>query len=251
MKALGIIGYHHTGKTTLATFIISRLWERGFKVNSIKDIHNEAYRADTEGTNSWKHAKAGASRVLAIGTQDAALVITPRPDLRTALPLFDCDWLIVEGLRSAALPKIVCATTEEQLEELVDDSCIGISGPIAGTMSHFRGLPCFCLQRDAVQLIATVLEKTFNILPQSDPECCGACGYDCNAMAARIVQGLSKRVDCVLDGQQELRLFVNDRQVTIVPFVQNILRDTIRAQVGNLKDLDPDGAIRIEIKART
>lgn len=251
MKALGIIGYHHTGKTTLATFLISRLWERGYKINSIKDIHNEAYRADTEGSNSWKHARAGASRVLAIGTRDAALVMTPQPDLRSALPLFDCDWLIVEGMKEAALPKLVCAVSEAQLEELVDDSCIGISGPIAGSISHFRGLPCFCLERDAVQLIDTVLEKTFNILPQSDPDCCSACGFDCLTMAARIVQGTSKREDCVLDGKQELKLFVNDRQVSIVPFVQNILRDTIRAQVGNLKDLDPDGAIRVEIKART
>jgi len=166
MKALGIIGYHHTGKTTLATFIISRLWEKGFKVNSIKDIHNEAYRADVEGSNSWKHAKAGASRVLAIGTKDAALVMTPQPDLKSALPLFDCDWLIIEGMKHAAVPKIVCAVSEDQLEELVDDSCIGISGPIATSMSHYKGLPCFCLQRDAVLLMDTVLAKAFPILPQ-------------------------------------------------------------------------------------
>ena len=250
MKALGIIGYHHTGKTTLATFIISRLWERGYKVNSIKDIHNETYRADTEGSNSWKHAKAGASRVLALGTKDAALVMTPQPDLRSALPLFDCDWLIVEGLKDAALPKIVCAVSEDQLDELVDDSCIGISGPIAGSISHFRGLPCFCLQRDAGQLIDTVLEKAFRILPQSDPECCGACGYDCRTMAGRIVKGLAKREDCVLDGSSDLKLYVNDRQITIVPFVQNIIKDTVRALVGNLKDIDPDGGIRIEIDPR-
>jgi molybdopterin-guanine dinucleotide biosynthesis protein B len=250
VKALGIIGYHHTGKTTLATFIISRLWEMGFKVNSIKDIHNEAYRADAEGTNSWKHAKAGSSRVLAIGTKDAALVITPQPDLKSALPLFDCDWLIVEGLKDAALPRIVCATSEDQLAELVDDRCIGISGPVAESISHYRGLPCFCLQRDAGTLMDTVLAKTFKILPQSDPECCSVCGSDCNTMAGNIVQGKAGRSDCVLDASAKIQLFVNDRPVTIVPFVQNIIQDTVRALVGNLKDIDPDGAVRLEIKGR-
>jgi len=249
MKALGIIGYHHTGKTTLATFIISRLWEKGFKVNSIKDIHNEAYRADVEGSNSWKHAKAGASRVLAIGNKDAALVMTPQPDLKSALPLFDCDWLIIEGMKHAAVPKIVCAVSEDQLEELVDDSCIGISGPIATSMSHYKGLPCFCLQRDAVLLMDTVLAKAFPILPQSDPECCSACGYDCNTMACRIVQGQASRGDCVLDASPEVQLYVNDRQISIVPFVQNIIQDTVKALVGNLKGVDPDGTIRLEIRS--
>ena len=64
MKAIGVVGYHHTGKTTLATLLISAFSGKGFEVASIKDIHSEKYRADKEGSNSWKHARRVRTRSL-------------------------------------------------------------------------------------------------------------------------------------------------------------------------------------------
>jgi molybdopterin-guanine dinucleotide biosynthesis protein B len=250
MKAIGIIGYHHTGKTTLATHLIAALVDRGMRVSSIKDIHNDAYRADTESSNSWKHARAGAHQVFAKGLHDSALIITPPPDLKGILPFLDCDWLVIEGMKDAAVPKIVCAQSEEQLEELIDATCIGISGPIASRMKDYRSLPVFCLEKDSDALLDTVLRHCFPILPQSDPQCCSACGKTCHQMAADILSGVSSREDCVLDGKPELRLWVNGREVTIVPFVQNIIRDSVRALVGNLKGVDADGSIRLEITGK-
>lgn len=247
MKAIGIIGYHHTGKTTLATALISALKARGYQVSSLKDIHSDAYRADSEGSNSWKHAQAGASRVLARGTVDSALVITPSPSLPEALPLLTADWLVIEGMKHAAVPKLVCADTEQHLEELVDDTCIGISGRIADKLESWRGLPVFCLQKHMEALMQTVLERCFPILPQSDPECCMACGKDCHTMAADILQGRAWREDCVLDGAKDLRLYVGNREIVIVPFVQKLLRDNIVSFINNLKGIDPDAPIKIEI----
>lgn len=247
MKAIGIIGYHHSGKTTLATALISALCARGFKVSSLKDIHNAAYRADSENSNSWKHAQAGASRVLARGTVDSALVITPSPSLSEALPLLTADWLVIEGLKTAAVPKLVCADNEQHLEELVDDTCIGISGRIADKLETWRGLPVFCLQKHMDYLMQTVLERCFPILPQSDPECCSACGKNCHAMASDILQRRARREDCVQDSAKDLRLFVGSQEIVIVPFVQKLLRDNIVAFVNNLKGIDPDAPIKIEI----
>ncbi len=249
MKAIGIIGYHHTGKTTFATHLISALTLRGLKVASIKDIHNEAYRADTEGSNSWKHAQAGARQVYAKGTVDGALIFNPPPDLKGILPLLEADWLVIEGMKHAAVPKIVCATSEAQLDELIDGTCIGISGPIADRLQEYRGLPVFCLEKHSVALLDTVLKRCFAILPQSDPHCCSACGKDCYQMAVDIISGSAHREDCVLDGDRELRLWVADREITIVPFVQHLIRDSIRALVGNLKGVDASAAIRVEIKS--
>lgn len=250
MKAIGIIGYHHTGKTTLATYVIEQLIQRGYKVASIKDIHNEAYYADTENSNSWKHARAGASPVYAKGIHDGALIITPPPDLYGILPLLDADWLVIEGMKDAAVPKIVCAASEDQLDELIDPTTIGISGIIADRLDTYRDLPVFCLQKSGDALINTILERCFTILPQSDPECCSACGKTCRQMAADILAGASQREDCVLDGDRDLRLWVGGREVVIVPFVQNLLRDSVRALVGNLKGVDPDAPIRLEIKGK-
>lgn len=250
MNAIGIIGYHHTGKTTLATYIIDQLTQRGLRVSSIKDIHNAAYHADNENSNSWKHAQAGARQVYAKGLHDGALILTPPPDLKGILPLLDADWLVIEGLRNAAVPKLVCARSEDELDELIDPTCIGISGIIADRLESYKGIPVFCLQKSGDALMNTILQRSFPILPQSDPDCCSACGKSCLQMAQDILASTSKRDDCVLDGKADLRLWVGGREVVIVPFVQHLIRDTVRALTGNLKGVDSDAPIRLEIKGK-
>lgn len=248
MKAIGISGYHHTGKTTLAVALIQALTERGFQVASIKDIHNENFRADKEQTNSWKHARAGATQVFARGLHDGALILTPAPDLRQMLSLLKADWLIVEGCKTAALPRIICAETTEQLDELLDDTVFAISGKIADGRESYKGIPVFCLERRKEELLSLVLAKAFPILPQSDPDCCSACGKTCWQLAADVVQGRALRSDCVLDHQAQLTLEVGGQPVTIVPFVQKLLRDSILAFIDNLKDIDGKADIRIGIR---
>ena len=52
MKVLSVAGYHKTGKTTLVINLIEELKKRGKKVVSIKDIHNEDFSMDKEGSDS-------------------------------------------------------------------------------------------------------------------------------------------------------------------------------------------------------
>lgn len=248
MKAIGVIGYHHTGKTTLVTAIIAELKQRGFRVVSIKDIHSEAYRADTDGKNTALHAKAGSEAVFAKGLYDSALLFPRSLELKEMLSYLKADFLVIEGMKNAPIPKLVCAKDTAQLDELIDGTCIGISGLIADNLSAYSGLPVFCLQKDLDALIDTVLSKSFDVLPMSEPECCSACGFTCNQMAIRIVQGKAKRSDCVLDNAPDLKLMIGEEQVTLVPFVQKVLKDVIVSLVDNLKDIDPQGKIHIEIK---
>jgi molybdopterin-guanine dinucleotide biosynthesis protein B len=248
MKAIGVVGYHHTGKTTLATLLISALSGKGFEVASIKDIHSEKYRADKEGSNSWKHAQAGANQVFARGLKDGALILTPSPDLRQILGLIRADWLVIEGLRDAAVPKIVCADSLAQADELFDPTVIAYSGKISGQTDSHNGLPVLSALSKGEELLSLVLAKAFPILPQSDPDCCSACGRNCYQLAGEILQGLAKREDCVLDGKSDLILEVGGSAVTIVPFVQKLLRDSVLAFVDNLKDIPPMGDISIKVR---
>ena len=249
MKALGIIGYHHTGKTTLACAIISALKAKGYSVVSIKDIHSEACHADIDGKNTALHAKAGSTAVFAKGLYDSALLFPRSLELKEIVSLLQADFLIIEGMKQAPVPKLVCAKDTAQLDELIDDTCIGISGLIAGEMEHYTGKPVFCLQKDMDALMNTVLSHSFDILPLSDPECCSECGYNCFEMAGRIVQGKAKRSDCVLDHKAEIKLVVNNQEVVIVPFVQKMLKDVILSMVNNLKGIDDSGTINIEINS--
>ena len=96
-------------------------------------------------------------------------------------------------------------------------------------------------------MTALVMEKAFPILPNCDPKCCSACGMDCYQMTIAILKGEKQRTDCVADSKKDLRLYVNDREIQLVPFVQHIFRDSILAYIRNLKGADPDGKIRIEL----
>ncbi|HOZ01326.1 MAG TPA: molybdopterin-guanine dinucleotide biosynthesis protein B [Candidatus Syntrophosphaera sp.] len=248
MKALGIIGYHHTGKTTLAVALIEALVQKGFRVSTIKDIHNEEYRADKEGSNTWKHALAGAKQVFAHGLKESALILDHAPELPEMLSLLSCDFLVIEGLKHAAVPKLLCAATIDQADELIDDTVFGLSGPLHVQYSNYKGLPVYDPHKDLPELLEAVLRHSFEILPQSDPRCCSACGKSCHQLAGDIVQGRARRSDCVQDGQNTVTLQVGGQPVSIVPFVQNLLRDSVLAFVNNLKGINTAGDIRIDIK---
>ncbi|MBP7932565.1 MAG: molybdopterin-guanine dinucleotide biosynthesis protein MobB, partial [Candidatus Syntrophosphaera sp.] len=99
-------------------------------------------------------------------------------------------------------------------------------------------------------ILNLVLEKAFDILPQSDPECCSACGKTCYQMTIDILQGKAKREDCVLDNHNSISISIGGKPLTIVPFVQNLFRDTIIAMISNLKGVNPSQDIEIRIKGK-
>lgn len=247
MKAISVIGYHHTGKTTTVVALIKALVARGFTVSSIKDIHSENFHADKSGSNSDKHAKAGSDAVFARGLYDTALIFPRKLNLTEMSSHLCSDFLIIEGIKQAPTPKIVCAETTDQLDELLDDTTVAISGMIANELREYKGIPVYCLQKDLDALLYLLIDKSFTLLPDVETECCGECGMSCYQMAGEIVQGRAKRSDCLLDNHSGLSLKIDGKEIQIVPFVQRIIRDSIKSMVNNLKDVDPDGRIEITI----
>lgn len=248
MRAFAVIGYHHTGKTTVVTELIKSLTSKGYKVATIKDIHSEAYHADKEGSNTWKHAQAGATMVFAKGLYDSTLIFPDSLSLKQILPLMQCDYLIIEGMKDAPVPKILCAESIDQLEELYDDTVIAVSGKIAEDVKDWQEPPVFNVYTEIDKLTMLVLDKVFEILPVSDPLCCSGCGLTCYDMTAAILKGERLRSDCKTDYPSDIRVTIDDKDVTIVPFVQNLLKDILTGFLQNLKDVDAKGNIKIEIK---
>jgi len=248
VKALAVIGYHHTGKTSVVTALVEALTARGLRVATIKDIHSEKFRADTEGKNSALHIAAGSVQTFARGLFDSAMIYPKPLSLEEILPKMDADFLIVEGMKDSALPKIVCAAQTAELDELVDDSTIACAGVISDTISSYHSLRVYSARRDIGELASLVSDKVFEVLPMADPECCSRCGSTCKQLAMDIVQGRRRRDECVMDSEHTITLEVGGRQIAIVPFVQDILKDTILAVLKNLKDTDISKDIHIHIR---
>ena len=110
IPVIGIAGWKNSGKTTLATRLIAELTRRGLRIASIKHAHH-AFRIDDAETDSARHRRAGAAQVAIVSAKRWALVSelagAPEPTFDEVIAhLGPCDLVIVEGYKSAPIPKI-------------------------------------------------------------------------------------------------------------------------------------------------
>jgi molybdopterin-guanine dinucleotide biosynthesis protein B len=110
MKAIGIVGYSNTGKTTLIEKLIPIFRARGLTVSAIKNAHH-GFDMDRPGKDSYRYREAGAGQVLiSTGLRWALLTETPRhaASLEELMKLLaPCDLVIVEGFKSEGhIPRI-------------------------------------------------------------------------------------------------------------------------------------------------
>jgi molybdopterin-guanine dinucleotide biosynthesis protein B len=247
LKVISITGFHRSGKTTVALAIINGLKERGYKVVSIKDIHNEKFTMEKIGSNSWKHLQANQESVFARSENETYQIWNRQLSLNEMLAQIDADFVVIEGMKEVAVPRIICAESEKQIEELFDETVFAVSGIIANTLKEYAGIQVLHPERDIIELIHLVEQKVFPILPQAEAECCSECGFSCQEMVGKILTHEKTRNECKSDCSLTSELFVNGKKLTLVPFVQRILESTIKGFVRNLKGAEK-GSIEIRIK---
>ena len=247
MKVFSVAGYHRTGKTTVVVNLIKELKSRGYKVVSIKDIHNEDFTMEKEGSNSWKHWQASDEVVIASGLNETYQIWHRKLNLNEMLEHFSADFVVVEGMKSAPLPKIICAENSKQLDELIDGTIFAISGKFADSEEEYKDLPVFNSNKNIKELTDLVEQKVFEVLPLSESECCMECGFTCTGMVAQILKENKNRDDCKTDRKTEINLKIDRKDVKIVPFVQKTLKDIILAYLQNLKGYEKGKKIEIII----
>ena len=110
MKAIGIIGYSNSGKTTLIEKLIPLFTARGLRVAAIKNAHH-GFDMDRPGKDSFRYREAGAAQVL-IATSQRWALLTETPQRPATLEellaeLAPCDLVIIEGFKSEGhIPRI-------------------------------------------------------------------------------------------------------------------------------------------------
>jgi len=107
---VGIAGWKKSGKTTLVTRLVEEFASRGLSVATVKHAHH-SFQIDAGETDSARHRRAGARQVAIISSQRWALVAElqqePEPSLDAVVArLGPCDIVLVEGYKSAPIPKI-------------------------------------------------------------------------------------------------------------------------------------------------
>lgn len=141
MKVFAVSGVSSSGKTTVIERMIQELKTRGYRVGSIKDIHFEAFAIDQKGSNTWRHLQAGAEQVIARGFHETDILIPKRLELEEMIDYFTQDFLVIEGMPEAQVPRILCAHRVEELKERWTNQVFAVSGRIGERIDEFNGVP--------------------------------------------------------------------------------------------------------------
>ncbi|MBK3746021.1 molybdopterin-guanine dinucleotide biosynthesis protein B [Paraburkholderia aspalathi] len=115
-KLFGITGWKKSGKTTLTEKLVAELIGRGFRISTIKHAHHD-FDIDHEGTDSWRHRKAGAGEVAIVSSRRFAIMHEcgdeDEPSLdEIAAKLSPCDLVLVEGYKRGPHKKIEARRTQ-------------------------------------------------------------------------------------------------------------------------------------------
>jgi molybdopterin-guanine dinucleotide biosynthesis protein B len=108
---LSFVGRSNSGKTTLIERLIPALVNDGYRIATIKHA-GHGFNLDTEGKDSWRHKRAGASTVIVTSKGSLAMFTDVDEDvrveeLRARYVQDSTDLIIAEGWKHEGYPKIV------------------------------------------------------------------------------------------------------------------------------------------------
>lgn len=210
---VSFIGWHNSGKTTLAGQVVTHLKQRGYSVAVIKSSKETNIPFDKPGTDTSVYRDAGADCVSLVAP-DQMVLMTPAQDLdliTLAHRYFaDMDIVIAEGFKHAGrVPKIEVTRGES---ELLRNKVKGVIA--TATDRTISGDYIFRLDESAE--LADFIEKRFLGADQQAPD--------------------------------PAVLLVNGKKVVLKRFVQENLAGTVAGFIKTLKITDPVEEIELRIR---
>ena len=214
MKIISVVGTKNTGKTALVVKIVKELVNRGFKVGTIKHMH-ESF--DVEGRDTWKHKEAGAELVIGSGNETFFL-INQKFDIENLLTRSECllnlNFMVVEGFKYSNYAKISVSDFEDEFtitkvnEKEIND-------------------------KELLKLVDLLEERAYGILPNMN---CKDCGFDsCKDMAKATAKGEVNEQVCVMKKMKNIELKVDGEPVPMNPFVQTFVQNTTIGMISSLR----------------
>lgn len=139
---VSFIGRSNSGKTTLIERVIPELVRSGYRVATVKHA-GHGFDLDTEGKDSWRHKRAGASSVVVVSKGSLAMFADVSEQLkveevRDRFLDASYDLVLAEGWKSEGYPKIVVVRdavgevsfSPESLLAVVTDRPLALSVPV-------------------------------------------------------------------------------------------------------------------------
>jgi len=159
------------------------------------------------------------------------------------LNYYNCDYLILENLQGA-FPEIVYFNEEIKKDELSSKTIAAITRK--NEKKFMENIPVLGVE-EIKNITDLIQERVFEKLPALFGGGCGKCGEDCNKMAEKIISGKAKRNFCKGEGEGKIKILVDNKDIPLVPFVEDLFYSVIRTMLLNLKGCK-EGQVQIKLK---
>jgi molybdopterin-guanine dinucleotide biosynthesis adapter protein len=156
---VSFVGRSNSGKTTLIERVIPELVRAGYRVATVKHA-GHGFDLDTEGKDSWRHKRAGASSVIVMSRGSLAMFAdVPEEmkveEIRDRFLDGSYDLIIAEGWKSEGYLKIVV------IREQVGEVPVSPDGLLAVVSDKPVDLPVPVLDLNDVAGVAALIIKHF------------------------------------------------------------------------------------------
>jgi alcohol dehydrogenase len=161
---IAFIGWHDSGKTTLASQVVRLLKERGYSVAVIKSTKDIGLLPSQEGTDTGAYHKAGADAVTLVAPDKLVLTADqPEKNLQALARRFfaDVDLVIGEGFKGAKKADKI-EVFRGQGTRLAEE----VSGVVAVATDQEVAFP-LVFPLNQPQIIANFLEKEYIRIPSA------------------------------------------------------------------------------------
>jgi len=151
---VSVVGTSGSGKTATIVYLTAELTKLGFRVGVAKHIHREGFTIDTEGKDTWKHAKAGAKIVIGASPNELAIITktVEEANFEQICEIFraqDLDLVLLEGFSTArkgkiVVHKILAAKNRRDLDYTLAKASpprLAITGLVARSLRRVRKIP--------------------------------------------------------------------------------------------------------------
>ncbi len=165
---IGIVGWKKSGKTTLTVRLVEAFTKRGLRVATVKHAHHN-FQIDDAETDSARHRRFGAAQVAIVSRHRSALISDypnePEPNFEEVIGwLAPADLVIVEGYKSAPIPKIEARRQDARTSTPLADQDPNIIAIAADHAVDNANCPVFSL--DDIETLADFIDAQIGPIKQ-------------------------------------------------------------------------------------
>jgi len=234
VKAVGIVGYKKSGKTTLVIRLSRELLRMGHRVAILKHVSGDIDFPDTDTSRYRSYVPF----VSAISSRESEIILKGKKPIEEILKYCDHDIVLVEGFkREKIFPKIVCIKNKGEERELFDGLQL-FSASFKENISDFT-----IVNDDHIKKMAAMVIKRSFKLPNLN---CGHCGYESCFELAREIVGGKETIDKCVSLNPPISIKVDGTAFPLNPFTSHLFKNTIFAMLSSLKGYKK-GTVEIEI----